>query len=33
MDHDRRFQRVTQVPKFGRHALPKGVRAVVYLRK
>jgi hypothetical protein len=33
LDHDRRFQRVAPVPSFGRKPLPKGVRAVVYLRK
>jgi mannosyltransferase len=33
LDRDRRFQRVVQVPKFGRKGLPKGVRAVVYLRR
>ena len=33
MDHDSRFQRVASVPVFGRHALPRGVRAVVYLRR
>ncbi len=33
LNHDPRFQRVAPVPKFGRHGLPKGVRAVVYLRR
>jgi hypothetical protein len=33
LDHDRRFQRVAPVPSFGRKPLPRGVRAVVYLRK
>lgn len=33
LDHDPRFQRVAPVPKFGRRALPRGVRAVVYLRR
>ncbi|MCZ4493532.1 MAG: hypothetical protein JWP53_2463 [Conexibacter sp.] len=32
MDGDHRFLRVAPVPKFGLHALPRGVRAVVYLR-
>jgi uncharacterized membrane protein len=33
LDSDRRFQRVAPVPKFGLRALPRGVRAVVYLRR
>ncbi|QEC50075.1 hypothetical protein FSW04_22545 [Baekduia soli] len=33
LDHDPRFQRVAPVPSFGRRPLPRGVRAVVYLRR
>jgi uncharacterized membrane protein len=33
VDHDPRFLRVAPVPRFGLHALPRGVRAVVYLRR
>jgi hypothetical protein len=33
LDHDPRFQRIGPVPKFRRRPLPRGVRAVVYLRK
>jgi mannosyltransferase len=33
LDHDPRFQRLGPVPKFRRRALPRGVRAVVYLRR
>jgi mannosyltransferase len=32
-DRDRRFLRVTSVPRFRNHTLPRGVRAVVYLRR
>jgi uncharacterized membrane protein len=32
LERDDRFQRVAPVPKFGRRPLPRGVRAVVYLR-
>jgi hypothetical protein len=33
LDHDPRFQRVAPVPVFKGRALPRGVRAVVYLRR
>ena len=33
VDHDPRFLRLGPVPRFGLHALPRGVRAVVYLRR
>jgi len=33
LNRDPRFLRVAPVPKFNRRALPKGVRAVVYLRR
>jgi hypothetical protein len=33
MDHDKRFMRVGSYPRFGDRALPRGVRAVVYLRR
>jgi len=33
LDHDPRFQRVAPVPDFTDRALPRGVRAVVYLRR
>ena len=33
LDGDPRFQRVAPVPRFKRRALPRGVRAVVYLRR
>jgi mannosyltransferase len=33
LNHDPRFQRVAPVPKFGLRSLPRGVRAVVYLRR
>jgi mannosyltransferase len=33
VDADDKFVRVGPVPRFGRRALPRGVRAVVYLRK
>jgi hypothetical protein len=33
LDSDPRFQRVAPVPRFKRRALPRGVRAVVYLRR
>jgi hypothetical protein len=33
LDHDPRFQRVAPIPEFGRRPLPRGVRAVVYLRR
>jgi uncharacterized membrane protein len=33
LDHDPRFQRVAPVPKFHEGPLPRGVRAVVYLRR
>ncbi|HET6508225.1 MAG TPA: glycosyltransferase family 39 protein [Baekduia sp.] len=33
VDADDRFIRVKPVPRFGDHALPRGVRAIVYLRK
>lgn len=33
VNHDPRFQRVAPVPEFGRRPLPRGIRAVVYLRR
>jgi uncharacterized membrane protein len=33
LDDDPRFRRLAPVPKFGRRALPRGVRAVVYVRR
>jgi mannosyltransferase len=33
LDHDPRFIRVAPVPKFGLHPLPRGVRAIVYVRR
>jgi hypothetical protein len=33
LDHDRRFRRLSAVPKFRTGPLPRGVRAVVYLRR
>jgi uncharacterized membrane protein len=33
LDHDRRFQRLSAVPKFRTGPLPRGVRAVVYLHR
>ncbi|MBI5104656.1 MAG: glycosyltransferase family 39 protein [Solirubrobacterales bacterium] len=33
VDHDKRFQRIAPVPEFGTRPLPRGLRAVVYLRR
>ena len=33
LDHDRRFERIAPVPRFDYRPLPRGVRAVVYLRR
>ena len=33
MDHDPRFQRIAPAPSFRQRALPRGVRAVVYVRR
>jgi hypothetical protein len=33
VNRDRRFVRIAPVPQFGRDGLPRGVRAVVYLRR
>jgi mannosyltransferase len=33
LDHDPRFARIAPIPRFGHRPLPRGVRAVVYLRR